>query len=71
MKTYPKQKIAVGWEPEICVHSGICSAGLPQVFQPKERPWVKVENASEQEIIDQVRRCPSGALSIVKIDEKD
>lgn len=67
MKEYPKEDIAVGWEPEKCAHSGVCFGGLPQVFQPKERPWVKVENASKQEIIDQVNRCPSGALSIKKL----
>lgn len=67
MKQYPKQTIAVGWEPEKCIHSGICAKGLPNVFQPKERPWVKTENADEAEIIEQVRKCPSGALSIKKL----
>lgn len=67
MKTYPKKTIAVGWEPELCVHSRVCCTGLPKVFKPKERPWVKVDNATEQEIIDQVKKCPSGALSLVKL----
>jgi uncharacterized Fe-S cluster protein YjdI len=37
--------------------------GLPQVFNAKENPWIKPENASTQELIEQVKKCPSGALS--------
>lgn len=65
MKSYKKEDISVGWETEKCIHSGICARGLSSVFKPKERPWIQTENASKQEIIDQVRQCPSGALSII------
>jgi len=36
---------------------------LPQVYNPKERPWVKIENATTDELIAQINKCPSGALS--------
>jgi uncharacterized Fe-S cluster protein YjdI len=36
---------------------------LPQVYNPKDRPWIKVENATTQELKDQIEQCPSGALS--------
>jgi uncharacterized Fe-S cluster protein YjdI len=42
---------------------------LPQVFNPKERPWIKADAASTQQIIDQVKKCPSGALSYYMNDE--
>lgn len=45
------------------MHSGNCAKGLPSVFKPKEKPWIQVENASTQEIVNQVNKCPSGALS--------
>lgn len=64
MKEYTKEDIAVCWESEKCVHSGNCAMGLPKVFKPQERPWVQVDGANKQEIIDQVHKCPSGALSI-------
>jgi len=38
--------------------------GLPEVFKPKESPWVQTENATKERIIEQVLKCPSGALSI-------
>lgn len=64
IKTYPKEDIAVVWEPTLCIHSGICARGLPGVFKPRDKPWIQVENASKQDMIDQVVKCPSKALSI-------
>lgn len=66
MKKYPKEDIAVGWEPEKCIHAANCVKGLPKVFKPKEKPWISTENATKQQIIAQVAKCPSGALSIQK-----
>ena len=64
MKKYPKEDIAVGWEAEKCIHAANCAKGLPNVFKPREKPWIQTEHASKQEIMDQVAKCPSGALSI-------
>lgn len=36
---------------------------MPNVFQPGTRPWVKAEGASTEEIIKQIQKCPSRALS--------
>lgn len=49
---------------------GICARGLPGVFQPKEKPWVKEHGAATQEIIDQIKKCPSGALSYYLNNQK-
>ena len=51
------------WEPEKCIHSAICAKGLPRVFRPRDRPWVKIDAATTEAIVDQVKACPSGALS--------
>ncbi len=64
IKEYTKEDIQVVWENTKCTHSGICARGLSAVFKPKEKPWVQVENASKEAIIEQVNKCPSGALSI-------
>ena len=36
----------------------------PKVYNPNERPWIKPDNATSTELIMQVAKCPSGALSI-------
>jgi uncharacterized Fe-S cluster protein YjdI len=61
-KTYTNGEITVTWEPAKCTHSGNCVRGLGAVFQPREKPWIKIDAASSQAIADQVDRCPSGAL---------
>lgn len=63
MKEYPNGEISVIWKPELCEHAGICVKMLPKVYNPKERPWIKVENASTEELRHQISKCPSGALS--------
>ncbi len=37
---------------------------MPNVYDPKARPWIRPENATTRELIEQVAKCPSGALSI-------
>ncbi len=67
-KLYPNDEVTVVWKPEMCVHSGSCFRGLPAVFDPRRRPWVVMANGTTEEIVAQVGRCPSGALSIRKGD---
>lgn len=65
-KEYTNGEITVVWQPSVCIHSTICwkkATGLPEVFKPAEKPWVKMEGAKSQEIAAQVDKCPSGALS--------
>jgi uncharacterized Fe-S cluster protein YjdI len=45
---------------------GVCVKTLPKVYNPKERPWIKMENATSEELMSQVSKCPSGALSYKK-----
>lgn len=61
---YSNGEITLLWKPKVCIHSGVCVKTLPQVYDPKARPWIRPENATTRELIDQVGRCPSGALSI-------
>ncbi len=60
---YTNNEVTVVWKPKTCIHSTICWKGLIEVFNPRERPWIKMDGATTQRIIEQVRQCPSGALS--------
>ncbi len=62
-RTYTNGEITILWQPERCVHAGICWQTLPNVYKPKERPWVRIENATTEELKEQINACPSGALS--------
>jgi uncharacterized Fe-S cluster protein YjdI len=62
---YKNEEITIIWQPHLCQHSGICVKTLPEVYKPDERPWINIENATTAQLIDQIRHCPSGALSFV------
>jgi uncharacterized Fe-S cluster protein YjdI len=61
-KEYSNGEVTITWEPEKCIHSGICVKGLPNVFQPMDKPWIKIDAASTDSLVKQVQKCPSGAL---------
>jgi len=66
IKEYTNGEITVLWEATKCIHSANCVKNLPEVFKPKEKPWVKIENSTSEKIISTVKKCPSGAISIKK-----
>jgi uncharacterized Fe-S cluster protein YjdI len=62
VKEYATDEIVVEWDSRLCYHSHNCVRALPRVFDPDRRPWVKVEEATADEVEAAVSRCPSGAL---------
>ena len=63
VKEYTNGEVTIVWKPNFCMHSRLCFTGLPEVFDPKARPWVNAEGASSERIVEQVKKCPSGALT--------
>lgn len=61
-KEYQAGNIAVSFDSALCIHAAECVRGLPSVFAVEARPWIQPGNASEDEVIEVVNRCPSGAL---------
>ena len=45
-----------------CRHYAECVRGLPQVFDPTRRPWIRADLADADTVAEVVRRCPTGAL---------
>ena len=64
-KRYSNGEITILWQPALCQHGGACFRGLPEVFDPRRRPWIQPDAASSDEIVAQVAKCVSGALTIV------
>jgi uncharacterized Fe-S cluster protein YjdI len=67
---YSNGEVTVIWKPGLCIHSGICVKGLPEVFKPGQQPWIDPGKVATQLIIDQVKKCPSGALSYTMNEER-
>ena len=63
---YSNDEITVVWKPEYCQHSQRCFTQLPEVFNPRLKKWIDANGASSEKIIEQVKKCPSGALSVIK-----
>ena len=47
----------------VCAHAGYCTEGLPNVFKYGSEPWIDAAGGLPQQVVEIVRRCPSGALS--------
>ena len=62
-KKYTNGEVTIVWRPSTCTHSAICFRGLGDVFNPQRRPWITPEGSTTEKIIEQVKKCPSGALS--------
>jgi uncharacterized Fe-S cluster protein YjdI len=65
---YKNKDLTIVWKPEVCIHSTLCWKGLNKVFDPKRRPWIVPDADSSERIIEQIKKCPSGALSYVMND---
>ena len=61
-KTYAAPGITVSYDPAICIHAARCVRGLPAVFDPKARPWIRPGEAAPDAVAEVIRRCPTGAL---------
>jgi len=65
-KYYTNGEITILWQPALCTHSKNCwnkYTGLLAVFNPMIRPWINMEGAATDRIIEQVKLCPSAALT--------
>jgi uncharacterized Fe-S cluster protein YjdI len=66
LQTYEADDIIVTFDPNVCIHSGVCVRGLPAVFDVKRKRWIMPEAADAADVAGQIDRCPSGALQYVR-----
>ena len=63
IKEYSNGEVTVVWRSGKCIHSANCVKNNPTVFKPTEKPWIVPENGTAKNIIETVKKCPSGALT--------
>lgn len=61
--SYQGKKITINDNRAVCSSAGYCVRGLPGVWRRGEEPWIDPDAAEPEQIIEIIRRCPSGALS--------
>lgn len=62
-RRYKNNDITVYWKPDACVHASYCYRELIEVFDPGRRPWVDMDGATTERIIEVVNMCPTEALT--------
>ncbi len=65
---FANSEITVTFTPRKCIHAEKCAKGLSSVFRMTVIPWINLEGSNTQEIIAQIRKCPSGALNFCRND---
>ncbi len=66
--TFEAGPIQVTWSKRRCIHAAECVRRLPAVFQPGTKPWVRLGDASADDVAEVVRHCPTGALQYTRLD---
>ena len=66
--TYVGDGVTIYDDRSVCSHAGRCTDGLPTVWKLGGEPWIDPLGASAEEIIEVVKRCPSGALTYSRTD---
>lgn len=67
-RDYETEQIVVHWDSARCSHSANCLNGLPEVFDVRRRPWIRMGGGTADQIAATVDTCPSRALTYTRLD---
>lgn len=61
--SFRNKDITVTYDPYCCKNSNKCFKQLSGVFRKSVIPWINLDGATTNLIINQIKKCPSGALN--------
>lgn len=70
INVYKDRDISVTFDAKRCINSQLCAKGLSSVVRNSIIPNSDVEAAESKRILNQIRKCPSGALK-AKLHKKE
>ena len=62
---FSNKDITVTYKPSTCINAERCARELSNVFRHTVIPWIDIDGAPAEQIMKQVKKCPSGALQCV------
>ena len=70
--TYPGKEADVQWDGRLCIHVAECGRAKGEFFVGGWKSWCKPDVSAYEDVLDVVKRCPTGALTLeVKEGEQE
>jgi len=68
---YPGKDVDVQWDQRLCIHVGECGRAAGDLFIGGRKPWCQPDVTGVDEVIEVVKRCPTGALVAKPADGRE
>lgn len=65
---YAGEKINVEWDGRLCIHIAECGYSEGDLFVGGRDPWCKPDLTTVDDVVDVVKRCPTGAITFESND---
>jgi len=67
-QAYKGKSVTITFDTTRCIHVGECVRGLGRVFDSKKTSWIQPDNAAVEDVVEVIKRCPTGALKFIRKD---
>lgn len=68
---YTGEKINVEWDARLCIHIGECGNAAGELFIGGRDPWCQPDLTTNDDVVDVIKRCPTGALTFESDDNTE
>ncbi len=65
VKDFNGDTATVTWNGQLCIHVAECGKAKGDLFDITRKPWCDPNTSSNEEVLNVVKRCPTGSLSVV------